>query len=90
MGRGKNKSNIEIGRKNLVSEMKQNSSYCDYSFPFSNIPDAVQEIKMRCNIKRVMVFIYHFEYYQVYFKGTPLRFFDMMGLKIFFPDKCTI
>jgi hypothetical protein len=22
-------------------------------------------------------------------KGTPLRFFDMMGLKIFFPDKCT-
>ena len=23
-------------------------------------------------------------------KGTPLRFFEMMELKIFFPDKCTI
>jgi hypothetical protein len=24
------------------------------------------------------------------FKGTPLRIFDMMGQKIFFPDKYTI
>jgi hypothetical protein len=24
------------------------------------------------------------------FKGTPLRVFDMMELKIFFPDECTI
>jgi hypothetical protein len=23
-------------------------------------------------------------------KGTPLRFFDTMGLNIFFPEKCTI